>query len=644
MCLAVCCCTRGSAQGTPRGILVRTVARGDWDLRNLAAVRFGQLALVTTATGSSLEVRRLQQEAPLPPPRLVRSVAPEFAGSNLLVADFAHSNRTPLGGYYNTFVQPPSLAAASVGPAPDGRRSLQLMCRRRDSGFCGLWIQLYDFDAPPEARSYLDARSFTTLSFWIRGRRGGERLLLKVADADWELREDAVPLAEVTQFLATGQVDTAWQQAVVPLDRFPSNLRRQTLALLVFEALQPGTTAVDLGPVAFSRAPTGLPPLPEPQGTQPARPPNKATWIWNTAELLEDAEQQAALLAFLQRERFDHVFLQLPGVPGRRGAPGEVAIDAASLRPLVAALNHLDIRVYALDGDPHYALPRFHAGVLGTVENVIRYNRQVREEERFFGVRYDIEPYILPGFNGPRRELLLEGLLQLTAASVARAHAAGLKYGADIPFWYDAPAEYTYEHVTAEFGGVRKPASEHIIDLVDNVSIMDYRTVAYGADGTVRHASGELEYAQRRGKRVFVGLETAELPDEVLLDFRGDPRRGLAQAAPAGEFVVLAAAADSVYVLHVAERAELDSSALAELEQHLAERGLEASEVWWWPISRRVNVPADKVTFARHDARQLETVLEQTATAFQRYTSFAGFALHFAQSYRDLLADPDRAR
>jgi hypothetical protein len=331
-------------------------------------------------------------------------------------------------------------------------------------------------------------------------------------------------------------------------------------------------------------------------------------------------------------------------VPGRRGARGAVAIDAATLRPLVAALNRLDIRVYALDGDPHYALPRLHAGVLETVDNVIRYNREVREDERFFGIRYDIEPYILPGFNGSSRELLLDGLLQITAASVARARAAGLRYGADIPFWYDAPAEYTYERVTAEFGGVSKPVSEHIIDLVDDVSIMDYRTVAYGADGTVRHASGELAYAQRQGKPVFVGLETGELPDEVLLDFRGEPRRGIAREAPQGEFVVLAADADSVHVLHVAAEAQRDSAATAELVHHLAQRGLEAGEVWWWPVSRRVEVPADKITFARHDARRLETVLQQTAAAFQRYTSFAGFALHFAQSYRDLLAGPDRLR
>lgn len=633
------------AQRTAPRILVQTVSLDDWGLSDVSTVRFGQAALVNTGSQSRLEVRRLQDELPLPPPLSLRGATPEFSGNNLLVADFARSNRTPLGGYFSTFFRSPSGARATVEQTSDGRAALVLRCSNREPGFCGVWIQLYDFDEPPDSRIYLDGRPFTALSFWIRGHRGNEQLLLKLADAEWELKQDAVPIGIVADFVPAGRLDRDWQQAVVSLDSLPVGIRRETLATFVLEVVSAGSTTVDIGPVAFSLTPDSLPALTQPDAVLgPAAVPHKATWIWNTEELLADPGQQSELLAFLQREGFDHVFLQLPGGPDPDAAPGEVAVDAATLRSLVSALNRLDIRVYALDGDPRYALPRFRSGVLATIDHVIRYNSQVQEHERFYGIRHDIEPYVLPGFSGPRHESLLTGLLRITAASAERAHSAGLKYGADIPFWYDAPADYTYEQVTVEFEGVRKPVSEHMIDLVDDVSIMDYRTTAFGADGTVRHVSGEIEYAGEQGKPVFIGLETGALPDEVLLDFRGDPARGLSAGVPHSAFVVLAAAGDSVLVLHVEGQDERDTSTVSVLTRRLGQLGIDPTAVWWWPISRRVEVPAGKITFERSNARQLDLVMQQTANVFQRYPSFAGFAIHHAQSYRVLREKAVRER
>ena len=56
--------------------------------------------------------------------------------------------------------------------------------------------------------------------------------------------------------------------------------------------------------------------------------------------------------------------------------------------------------------------------------------------------------------------------------------------------------------------------SDRVIDLVDTVAIMDYRTEAGGSNGTVAHAADELAYATRVGKTVQVALETTFIPDE----------------------------------------------------------------------------------------------------------------------------------
>ncbi|MBT8398112.1 MAG: hypothetical protein KJN92_14165, partial [Gemmatimonadetes bacterium] len=402
------------------------VSLGDWDLTAAADVRFGRVALINGPDGSRLELRKFASTEPSRPSSSNRSHTPSFDGNTLIVADFSRGNRSPLGGYFGTFQRAPSVAEAGVEFRPDGRQVLGLDLDYRGEGFCGSWVQLYDNELSPAARSHLDSRGFSTLSFWIRGREGGERVLLKVADPEWEGREDALAIGEVSLFLPSGRVDTHWQQGVVALDRFPPGIRRDALALIVFEGLASGTE-VELGPIGFSLSPTPLPDLPPPTHRRPPeRPRSKGTWVWNTASLLRNPTQVPPLLDFLEGEGFDHVFLQLPTDSVQVGRPGELTIDVDAIRGLVGGLNARGMKVYALDGYAGYALPGFHAGVLSTIDHVVEYNREVAPGQRFFGVRYDIEPYLLPSFHGPNRENLLTGLLQLTEASVKRAHDGGL--------------------------------------------------------------------------------------------------------------------------------------------------------------------------------------------------------------------------
>ena len=600
-------------------------------------MRSGRVALVDGPGGPFLELRRLAETEASGRSLPLESSTPPFDGSNLVVGDFSRSNRTPLGGYFGTFQRPPSAATATVEREADGRKALELSCNQEGEGFCGLWIQLYDADAPRSARSFLDSRNFSTLSFWIRGQQGNERVLLKLADADWEEREDAVPLGEVSGFLPSGHITTEWQQGVVPLERFPAGIRRDMLALVVLEVVATGTSTIEIGTVAFSLSRDMLPALPEPAVfSQPRAIQPKATWIWNTEELLEDPDQLISLLGFLDGEGIDRVFLQIPGTRAGETRPGELTVDSKMIRPLVSLFTARGIRVYALDGFARYALPEYHAGVLGTIDEVARYNQNAFPHERFYGVRHDIEPYLLPGFHGPNRERLLVGLLQLVEASVARAHVGGLVYGADIPFWYDVPSEETFEPIEVVFRGVEKPLSEHIIDLADDVAIMDYRTIAYGADGTIRHGSGELEYAEENGKSVFIGLETHPVPDEVLIGFGGEPEAGFPSLPPPGPLVVLASARDSVHAVYLPD-SSARPGALDSLATWIERESIHPQEVWWWAVSNRTDVPAEKITFANQDLESLRRVMRATAEEFRTFRSFAGFAIHHSESYRALV-------
>jgi hypothetical protein len=162
--------------------------------------------------------------------------------------------------------------------------------------------------------------------------------------------------------------------------------------------------------------------------------------------------------------------------------------------------------------------------------------------------------------------------------------------------------------------------SELIIDIVDNVGIMDYRTQAYGADGVIAQGTPELEYAAKQGKEVFLGLETVELPDETLLAF--------SPASQSGSRILIERIEGQKVRLHWIpdgqwERVQKDhlfSSLLVVLGQ-----------------TQTTFVPSGKLTFADKDLQDLEEVMRQTESALRRFPSFSGFTIHSYESYRPWL-------
>ncbi|UCF19120.1 MAG: hypothetical protein JSU87_14500 [Gemmatimonadota bacterium] len=618
--------------------LTKTIYLPDWGIGDVADVRLGQFSVIDDAAGDRLEVYVLRDEEPREVSARTLSETPAFDGESLLVTDF-RTNRNRLGGFFSEFQRAPSQAAVTLGDAPDGRPALRLSYSKDEDGFCGFWLHLFDFTSGPAERRYLNARPFHALGFWVRGAQGGEQILLKIGDAEWERNQDALPVAKLDELLPEGRLETHWQRVVVPLTLIPPRVSTLSLASVVFEVLEPGSSEIYLGPLAFLTEGAAMPPLPEPdeEADRAFEPASKATWVWNTGELLADEAQRDELLRLLAAERFDRVFLQLPEPADNPLPLGELRIDER-LRPLLAGLNAASIEVYALDGHPAYALPAHHAAVLHTIEHVIDYNARVSEAERFHGIRHDIEPYLLPGFHGARRAEILRGFLELVAAGAERARGAGLVYGVDLPFWYDAPDKYTHEPISVEFGGARKLVSRHVIDLADDVSIMDYRTAAYGADGTIRDAEGELQYAAARGKQVFVGLETSPLPDEVLFELAGRPQRGLPEALREQGIVVLAPRGDSALVMLLADDTDVERSDLREwLADRLRREAVPSGAAVWWQVRRRISVPGDKLSFANLGPERLRQTMQETAREFRRYDSFAGFALHHFWSYKGLI-------
>jgi len=376
-------------------------------------------------------------------------------------------------------------------------------------------------------------------------------------------------------------------------------------------------------------APAPPPPLPA-AGAEPAPGRRaKALWVWNTAGLLGDSVARDAFLGFVGAHGFTRIFLQLAPAKGERARAGFVPFDVKATGALIGRLSALGVQVDALDGDPRYVLPRNRAGVLATVARVAEANLRLPAREHFHGVHYDVEPYLVPGYQSPRREEILDGYVGLVTAVSRAAHAAGLTAGFDVPFWLGAPDEVTGKQLVATLDGVRRRVLDEVVSVADEITVMDYRTFAWGPDGGVVHALDDLHAAAAAGVRVFVGVETTPVADEDLFTFRGPPDRGF-PVGPGGSWIVLEPVDTATARVWIVGNEPG--------RRRLAERLAGRDDLLYWPAGRPVRVPGDKLSFHGLGAERLRAETDTLAHALSASPAFVGLAYHDYVGLEALLA------
>ncbi len=277
-------------------------------------------------------------------------------------------------------------------------------------------------------------------------------------------------------------------------------------------------------------------------------------------------------------------------------------------------------------------LPENHAGVLRTVEALVAHNRESPPERRFEGVRFDVEPYLVPGYKGARRQELLDAWVELIAGVARIARGADMRVGIDLPFWLDGYVEETGKLPAAELNGERKPVLEHLLELVDDVGLMSYRTSARGANGSVAHAMKELELAAEHDVGVYIGMETTPLPDEDHFDFDGaEPADGLPPVVAGGRWIVLEPLEGDLIRVWVTS-----SEGIEVIERSVAERGASTGDLLHWRADGPVRVRADALSFYRAGHERMLREADRVLMDVGDHPGFAGIAYHHYESLKEL--------
>jgi len=186
--------------------------------------------------------------------------------------------------------------------------------------------------------------------------------------------------------------------------------------------------------------------------------------------------------------------------------------------------------------------------------------------------------------------------------------------------------------VTAALDGKTKPIYEHVIDICDQVTLMDYRTSASGVNGTVSLAVGELAYAAKCGKKIYVGLETGPIEDERLFTFRGAPATNPVEFPNAPFFACVTGTGEDLTITI------LEAAGAADFQRRLRDEGPSGQVELWWPVYSAPFVSGASIGFAALGPEPLKQTADLTSNELSVYPSFAGIAVHDYVNHRQLLS------
>lgn len=292
----------------------------------------------------------------------------------------------------------------------------------------------------------------------------------------------------------------------------------------------------------------------------------RATWVWNQAMW-----QQKADSVFVQAKRHNVkiVFLSIPVQDAR-------VLQSAELSSFIRRATENNIQVWAVDGDPRMVLPSEQASAANRVVAYRNYNAEVAPDERIAGVQFDVEPYLLPGYDLAENDW---NVRYVELVSALKQGAGPMPLEMVVPYWW----------------GDKKDLLQSIAPHVSGIVVMDYRT---REEDVLRFAMPFLHWGDEYKKTVRIALEAGPIEGETVRQYVRAERGELSFVSVGDISVALLArqpyAGYGNPVYRFASSSELDGSA---------------------------------TTFHRNPA-ELMMMMPRLEAQFASWASFGGLALH----------------
>ncbi len=385
-----------------------------------------------------------------------------------------------LGGYQGTWSYRPSYSIITkIDEVRDGKKKKVLVLQfRKEAGWCG-WYTLLN---------KLDTTKYNTLSFWVKGDKGGEKFDIGVADSEMvDLGIDAVYFGMVDAFLHKG-VTKEWREVKIPLSRVASQVDLSSLQSIVLNCKYDGEGKIYMDYITLKDDPevAKIEEYNSPR-VKPDKSHRRSMWVWKT-DPVNNMIARTALLDFCDRTAVNTIYLYF----------GEISTEKSYLDKLAQFLEEAHkrgVRVEALTGNPTWVLSENHQLTLDWIKSFLEFNKGRKKESRFDGVHLDIEPYLLSEWVSDRESIKRQHIeLLKKCRQLIDSYGKNFSIGLAVPIFFDKEENGAYER--------------RILENVDYFALMDYYN---DANNIIKNGKTHLEIAKEMKKKIFIGVETQDL-------------------------------------------------------------------------------------------------------------------------------------
>jgi hypothetical protein len=295
----------------------------------------------------------------------------------------------------------------------------------------------------------------------------------------------------------------------------------------------------------------------------------RSTWVWKPADWQQRSD---AVLTHARTHGIKTLFISVPVSNG-------AVTDPALLTRFIQASGRAGVDVWSVDGDPRMVLPSEQPAAAARVRAYVSYNKAAVADARLRGMQFDVEHYLIDGYETAVSEL---DRRYLELARTLHKAASGMPLEFVVPFWWADKSELL--NAVAPFAA--------------GLTVMDYRT---DERQILRFGIPFLDWASKYGKRVRIALEAGPIETEV------QRRYGKSST---GE----------LWLLQLEQMAQTPVLLLFRQPQSLpAGRGFRL-------LSSSV-IDGSATTFHRNPGRMLD-LLPTLERDFSAWPGFAGMALH----------------
>ena len=367
----------------------------------------------------------------------------------------------------------------------------------KEGGWCG-WYTLLNG---------IDVSRHNALTFWVKGEHGGERFDIGLADDSMQdLEIDASYIGPVNAFIPGG-VKTEWQKVRIPLQSLRSDLNLTRMGSLVLWFRYEGKGAVQIDDVAFAyddeveRIQKENTPVAEKDPRAP-----RAMWIWKTDPINSRPEVRKELFDFAERTAMQVFYIYLGEEPVSKSS----AENQKALGQFLKECHAKGIEVHALQGNPLWALKRFHPVVLGWIGGFLEFNKNRPSDERMDGVHMDIEPYLTQEWETGDREQLQKEFIELISSCRKLIDGKAPEGAAPRPWALGPLAQKPFVMGLAiPIFYSREPEMEQaLLKQLDYAALMDYYD---SARDIIEAGRFHIDLAEEVGIQMVIGVETQDL-------------------------------------------------------------------------------------------------------------------------------------